>query len=176
MMTHPGLPKMLRHLSLASQKVEERKLHREKLRGYLHKIKIVSAQSAKKSVISQELQKMEQHIAQMLKKKIKYEPSEKEKHLLDVVKNREKELDMKIKKVNELLSKLGKKVNEEQFKQELSQPEKSLTEELEEKLYLLEQKYYDVQDNPNISEEALLMVKVKISELKEKIREVKDRS
>ena len=175
-MAHPGLPLLLRNLSLASHKVQERKLHREKLHGYLRKIKIVSSQSAKKSVISQELQLLEKHIAQMLKKKIPAGPSKKEEKLLEVVRGREQELDMKIKKVNVLLSQLGKKVNEESFKKELSQPEEqSVVEQLEEKLYALEQKYYDIQENPNVSAEALASINVKISMLKEKIREIKNK-
>lgn len=170
-----GLRKLFVNLSIASKKVSERKEQREKLQGYLKKIKIVSAQSVKKSVISSEIEKLERHISQMLDKKLKHSKNSKaEIEHIKELKRKEKELNEKIKKLNVLLAKVGKKVDEEQVKEQLSEPEKpSLIEVLEEKLYLLESKYEEVKQNRTYPEEALLKIEEKISDLKEKIRELK---
>lgn len=177
MQIHPGLKKYFSNLSRAAKSVETRKEGREKLRGYLRKIKIVSSQTAKKSVISSEIQKLEKHIEELLNKKLGISAKEGKKSS-KILQEKEELLDAKIAKMNELLSKLGKKVDENEFKQQLLNEEdqpKSVVEELEEKLYALETKYYELRDNPNIRNELLINIQEKISALKEKIRELKER-
>jgi chromosome segregation ATPase len=176
---HQGLKKLFVNLSLATKKAEERKERREKLQGYLRKIKIVAAQSPKRSVISSELKKLESHIAEMLHKKIKIDTSSKERQPeLSKLKEKEQLLDSKIAKLNELLSKVGKKISEDKLKKQLEQElkSKSVIEEIEDKIYSLESKYYDLKKDPEHSEELLNRIQERISALKEKIREIRNRS
>jgi chromosome segregation ATPase len=172
------LQKYFSTLSRASKIVQERKEGREKLRGYLKKIKIVSSQTAKKSVISAEIERLEKHIAEMLDKRMGKVNIKKEKEIMHELKHKEKEVDEKIHKLNELLARIGKKVDEEKFKEELTEEEpdnSAIIEELENKLYALESKYLEVKDNKKISQDLLDTIKYKISLLKEKLRELKSR-
>ncbi len=172
---HPGMKKLFYNLSLAAKKVNEQQISRDKLRGYLQKIRIVAAQSPKKSVISAELEKLEKHISIMLDKKLGVSRiSKKEYESHAQLKKKEEELDLKIQKLNELLEKVGKKVNEESLKEQLNEEIKpSLVEEMEDKLYALEAKYYELKDNPSYPESLLERIKERISASKEKLRELK---
>jgi len=182
MQQHPGLNKFFYNLSVAARRVEERKLSHEELRGHLRKIKIVASQSPKKSVISAELSRIEKNLSDLITKRISYpkRPTIEEKKEVRSLQEKEEELDKKIEKVNVLLSKLGKKVDEEQFKKQLEEEldnnsKKSPEEELEEKLYELESKYYDMADNQKYPKETLDAIKDKISNLKEKIRIIRNK-
>jgi len=173
---HSGLKRLFYNLSVASKKVEDRKRSREKLHGYLRKIKIISARSSKQSVIHDELAKLERHLSQTLDKKLhlRESQSKSDREKLERFHKKEQELNEKITRVNEILAKVGKKVNEEKFKKELGKAEKpSMVDKLEGKLYALEARYHKLEENPEQSEEGLLKIKETISKLKEKIREAK---
>jgi chromosome segregation ATPase len=173
-----GLRKLFLNLSLASKAVAARHTRREELQGYLRKIKIVASRSAKKSVIHDEIAKLENHLSELLDRKlhIAKSTSKKEGELVHRVKEREQELHEKIAKLNELLAQVGKKVNEKKLLTQLDEPEPvSRLEELEHKLYELESKYYSMQDNPDYPERILANIRERISALKEKIRELKNK-
>ncbi len=169
-----GLRKLFSNLSIAARKADDRKIAREKLHGYLRKIKIVSSRSSKQSVIHEEIKKLEKHLAKLLDQKLsmRFPATDEEVKTLKNVHAKEEELTEKIKKLNELLAHLGKKVNEKQFVKELG-PERNPTEieKFEDKLYALEAKYHEVEDK--YPAESLAKLKDKISNLKEKIREIK---
>ncbi len=170
-----GLKKLFYNVSIASRKIEERRAERDKLRGYLRKIKIVASKSAKKSVIHDEVARLESHISDMLDKKLVYVRAGANAEALDKVKQKESELNDKIEKLNELLAKVGKKVDEGTLLKQLEEEKPDLVDELEEKLYSLEAKYNEMIESPNYPKEALDKVKDKISMLKEKVRELKNR-
>ncbi|MEK6886969.1 MAG: hypothetical protein AABW88_03985 [Nanoarchaeota archaeon] len=180
MQLHPGLRKYFYSLSSASKRVQDKKLAREQLRGHLRKIKIVSSQSPKKSVISSELAKLEQNLSEIIEKKMQFpkKTSLDEKRTLVRLKEKESELNQKIEKMNELLFKLGKKVNEEEVKKQLDDEihdKPTLLEALEEKLYVLESKYFDLENTQKYSEDELSNLKSKIRELKDKLWALKNR-
>lgn len=162
-----GLQKLFTNLSIAARKVEDRKLAREKLRGYLQKVRIVAEKSSKKSA-SEDVVKLEKHVSEMLSKKVQLVPKEEESKKL---KQKENELDEKIAKLNELLAQVGKKISKEKLLKQLEEP--SEIEELENKLYSLESKYQEIKDNPEYPPETLNRISEKISLLKERIRELK---
>jgi len=174
-MTHPGLQKYFSTLSRATKVVQERRAGKEKLRGYLNKIKIVSAQTAKKSVISSEIQQLEKHIEQMLDKKLAKADISKQKEINKQLKDKEDELNSKISKLNELLAKVGKKVEENEFKEELGEEKVDSVSELESKLYVLETKYLSLKENKQVPDYMIKNLSEKISLLKEKIREIKNK-
>lgn len=176
MSMHPGLQKYFSNLSRAAKVVGARQEGKEKLRSYINKIKIVSSQTAKKSVISSEIQKLEKHLEEMLNKKLGI--SKNEKISSSALKEKEEILDAKIAKMNELLAKVGKKVDEQEFKEQLMTEEeqpKPVVEELEDKLYTLESKYFNLREDPLINNDLLVNIQDKIAALKEKIRELKSR-
>ena len=179
MQLHPGLRKYFYSLSLATKKIENNKLAREQLRGHLRKIRLVASQSPKKSVISSELAKLEQNLSELIEQKLRHPRSTlEEKKGLVKLKEKEFELNQKIEKMNELLAKLGKKVDESEIKKQLDEEihvKPSLLEELEEKLYSLESRYYDLENNEKYSEEDLAKLKNKIQDLKDKIWDLKNR-
>ncbi len=175
---HPGLRRLFSNLSIASRKVEERKFERERLRGYLRKIRIVAEKSPKKSVIHEEIKNLEKHFDEVLDKKLRHvRPgvSKEEREEVERLKHKEKDLSEKIARLNDILGKLGKKVDEKKLLQQLDEQKErpSLIDELEEKLYTLESKYYEVENDPKYPREILDKIKGKISSLKEKIRYLK---
>ncbi len=174
---HPGLKKLFSSLSIASKRVAQRREAEEKLRSYLRKIKIVSSQSSKKSVMTSELQHLEKHISDMLDTKLSLVNlhGHEKQHELTRLKEKEQELDEKIVKLNELLAQVGKKVNEKKLLEQLEEKQSSpMIDELEEKLYSLETRYHVMKDDPKYPEALLNNVREKISALKEKIRELKN--
>lgn len=160
-----GLQKLFTNLSIAARKVEDRQLAREKLQGYLQKIKIVAEKSSRKSA-KEDVVKLEKHVSEMLSKKVQLKSEESKK-----IKEKEHEMDEKISKLNELLAQVGKKVNKEKLLKQLESS--SPLEELENKLYDLESKYYELHDNPECPPDLLENIREKITTLKEKIRELK---
>lgn len=167
-----GLKKLFYNLAIAAKKAEKRKQEREKLRGYLKKVRIISSRSPRQSAIHEELTKLEQHLSTMLDKKLhlKYSSAKQQELISKRLSEKEKELDAKIARLNKLLFKVGKKVNTEEFKKQLGKAN-PLIEQLEEKLYSLESKYYEIEGK--YPPDALSNLKEKISILKEKIRELK---
>jgi len=171
-MPHPGLQKLFYNLSLASKKVEERHRSHEKLSGYLQKIKIVASRSPKKSVIHSEVVQLEKHISEMLSKKMHIPKGPDNASELMKLKQKEAQLDGKIAQMNVLLSQVGKKISEKKLKEQLGKRDE--LEELEEKLYSLESKYHELEET-DVPASLLENVRDKISLLKEKIRELKNK-
>ena len=171
---HPGLRKLFYSLTVGARNVQERQTEREQLHTRLKKIKHVLP-TTKKSDMKKEIEKLEKHLNSILDKKLhlKESRSKKVKDQLKKLKNKEKELDGKIKTLNGLLSKVGKKVNSEKFKKELNTSKETPLDKLEHVLYALEQKYNELKEHPGRSPEVLKRVKSKITELKEKIRNLK---
>jgi DNA repair exonuclease SbcCD ATPase subunit len=171
---HPGLKKFFINLSVASRKVEQRIQGREKLRSHIRKIRIISERTAKKSVIHEEIKQLEKHLEGVLDKRLGKPSGES----LERVKQKEIELNSKIAKLNELLSKVGKKIDEGALKEQLEEEtdQSSLIEQLEDKLYSLESRYNEMEKHPDSPKELLNKVKDKISDLKERIRELKPSS
>ncbi len=172
-----GVRRLFYNLSLASKKVEARRLVKERLQEQLQKIKIVSRRYPRKTVLAAQITKLEKHISEAMGKKAEHEKiaqSQKEREALKTLHQKEKQLNEKIAKLNDLLAQVGKKVNEKKLLQQLEEP--SLLEELEHKLYALEAKYHLLKEDPRYSEEALASVSEKISLLKERIRELRNRS
>ena len=178
MPVHPGLKKFFINLSVASRKVEQRIKGREKLRSHIRKIRIISERTAKKSVIHEEIKQLEKHLEGILNKRLKLvkEPQLEEKY--ERVKQKEVELNSKISKLNELLAKVGKKIDEGTLREQLGEEtdQRSLIEQLEDKLYSLESRYHEMEEHPDSPKELLDKVKDKISDLKERIRELKPSS
>ena len=174
---HPGLKKFFINLSVASRKVDQRIKGREKLRGHIRKIRIISERTAKKSVIHEEIKQLEKHLGSILDKKLRAvkEPGVVEER--ERLKQKELELNSKVSKLNELLAKVGKKIDEgtliEQLGEETDQG--SVIEQLEDKLYSLESRYKDMEEHPDSPKEVLDKVKEKISDLKGRIRDLKNR-
>ena len=173
---HPGLKKFFINLSVASRKVEQRVKGREKLRSHIRKIKIVSERTAKKSVIHEEIKQLEKHLEQVLDKRLGANGQDIAKEH-ERLKEKEEEMDAKISKLNELLAKVGKKIDEGELKEQLDEEtdNSSLIEQLEDKLYSLESRYHEMEIHPDSPKEVLDKVKDKISDLKERIRELKNR-
>lgn len=171
---HKGLRKLFYNLAVAAKKVEERTREREKLTGYLRKVKIISSRSPKQSAIHEELAKLEEHLSKLLDKKLhlKYSSAKEHETISKRLHEKEEELNAKIARLNKLLFKVGKKVNTEKFKKQLGKTN-PLIGQLEEKLYSLESKYYKMEEKYPAN--ALSKLKEKISSLKEKIRELKDK-
>lgn len=173
---HKGLKRYFYYLSQAAQKVEERKHAKLQVHEHMQKIKTIAPRQWK---MTAELTKLENHLAQVLEKKLQLKEgtSHKEKVALERLHAKEKELDTKVKSLNELLAKLGKKVDESKLKEQLGThtKESSQLEQLEEKLYMLERKHAELRDK-GYSESDLRTVSDKISMLKAKIREMRNRS
>lgn len=176
---HPGLQSLFRNLSVASKRVEERRLARDKLYQFLKTMKKASKSSVflKRGELQKEMDKLEEHISHIIDRKLIARREGLTKEKTKKIKNKEELLDRKIKRVNQILSKLGKKVNERKFSKQLEK-ETKVSEpaiDVEEMLYRLEIKYYEIKENPKHSPEALKRIEDKISELKEKIRELKNK-
>jgi len=157
---HPGLAKLFFSLSRATKVVEKKREAHTRVHTHIKKLK------TRRSVKGADLAKLEKHIIAALSHKLPRART---------VQRKEKELDRKIHMINELLSHLGKKVDEVKFKQQLEKKKKSieLLSETEDKLYGLEARYYVLKEDPSRSEKLLKRIETKISELKEKIRDLK---
>src|SRR5690349_11893841 len=112
---HPGLRKLFYNLSTSSRIVENRMNQRHSLQQQLKKVKIVSYKLPKGKKISSEIEKLEKSLSEVLSRKSGFSghlESQKEKEMLKNLKSKEDELNDKLSKLNDLLAKVGKKVDE----------------------------------------------------------------
>lgn len=174
---HPGLRKLFYNLSTSSRIVENRMQQRHSLQAQLKKVKFVSHNLPKGKRISSEIEKLEKSLSDVLDRKSEFSKhleSQKEKEMMKSLKSKEDELNDKLSKLNDLLAKVGKKVNEHVLLEQLSEEKQpSIVEQLEDKLYSLESRYHQMKEDPKYPEELLDSISSKISQLKERIRNAK---
>jgi len=165
---HQGFKKLFYSLSKSTNIIEKRRASHERLHKQLRVIK-ASSNLVRKKDLKKEIEKLEKHLVEFLAHKTTARRKK------DTISKKEVELNAKIRLVNELLANLGKKVDETKFKRDLEKKQKAkqLLNDLEDRLYDLEAKYYEIKENPKHSEKVLLAIENKISMLKEKIRELK---
>jgi hypothetical protein len=170
---HRGLRKLFYNLAIASKKVEDRDVKRELLYSQLRKVKRASINKP----MSRDVERLEQQISELFEKKIslakQHDPEE--KLMFQKLKQREKEIDEKISKMNEILAKVGKKVDEGEFKSHIMNKSKRKIDEFEDKLYSLEIMYLKVKEDDSVPVEKIDELRERISALKEKIKEIKEK-
>jgi len=176
---HPGLRKLFYNLSTSSRIVENRMNQRHSLQQQLKKVKIVSYKLPQGKKISSEIEKLEKSLSEVLDRKSGFSghlEKKKKKEMMKNLKSKEDELNDKLLKLNDLLAKVGKKVDEHLLLEQLSEEKQpSMVEQLEDKLYSLESRYHQMKEDSKYPESLLDNISNKISELKEKIRTLKNK-